>query len=66
MSYYKDFKFVMKTKSGKKLVETEVRFGTEENPWPEDWKESGMALMTLLGYEEQLINEFIVITKEEL
>jgi len=66
MSNSKDFKFTMKTRTGKTLVEQEVRFGNEDNPWPEDWKESGMAMMAILNYEEAFIAEHIEVIYEEM
>lgn len=65
MSYYKDFKFTLKIE-GKPLVETEVRLGSKEHPWPKNWKENGMALKAIMDYEDKLIAEHIEITREEL
>ena len=63
--YSKDFKYSIKTKEGKVLVEEIVTFGNKEKPFPADWKNDGIALMTLLNYEEAFLKRHLDITHKE-
>jgi len=60
-----DFKFTIKTKSGKLIVDEIVSFGTDKTPFPVNWRNEGIALMALLNYREEFIEEHLDITYEE-
>lgn len=63
----KEFKYTIKTKKGLILAEQIVSFGSEEYPFPENWKESGMAQRSLYEYKEEFLNaEFDVDISEDL
>jgi mRNA-degrading endonuclease YafQ of YafQ-DinJ toxin-antitoxin module len=56
-NYSKDFKFTLKSKEGKILLQSIVTFGTEEQPFPENWKEDYFAQSSVLNYKQKLIDE---------
>jgi mRNA-degrading endonuclease YafQ of YafQ-DinJ toxin-antitoxin module len=55
--YSKDFKFTLKSKKGKILLQSIVTFGTEEQPFPENWKDDGFAQLSVLNYKEKFIDD---------
>lgn len=61
----KDFVYTIRTKKGKLISQEVVSFGSKNYPFPDDWKNQGMALMTLLEYKEAMINKYLDITYEE-
>jgi mRNA-degrading endonuclease YafQ of YafQ-DinJ toxin-antitoxin module len=54
--YSKDFKFTLKSKDGKILLQEVVTFGTEEQPFPENWKEDYFAQSSVLDYKQNFID----------
>lgn len=54
--YSKDFKFTLKSKEGKILLQEVVTFGTEEQPFPENWKEDYFAQISVLDYRQKFID----------
>jgi len=65
--YFKDFKYTLKSKDGKILLQEIVTFGSKERPFPEDWKENPMIQIALLDYKETLIkNNFDILVDENL
>ena len=54
--YSKDFKFTLKSKEGKILLQEVVTFGTEEQPFPENWKEDYFAQRSVLDYKQRFID----------
>jgi hypothetical protein len=63
--YRKRFKYTLKSKSGKILLQSIVSFGSKEHPFPKDWENNAIAQMSLIDFKEQLINEHFDITIEE-
>lgn len=61
----KDFKFTMKSKSGKTFVQEIVTFGSKEKPFPADWKENGMIQMSLQEYKQTFFDKYFDILIEE-
>lgn len=61
----KDFKFTIRTESGKIIAQQIVTFGSKANPFPKDWRNSGMALKALHDYEREFQQKFAPITYEE-
>ena len=61
----KDFKFTIRTNSGKVIAQQIVTFGSKSKPFPEDWKNSGAALKALHDYEREFQQMFAPITYEE-
>ena len=55
--YSKDFKFTLKSKDGKILLQSVVTFGTEEQPFPENWKNDYFAQISVLDYKQKFIDE---------
>jgi mRNA-degrading endonuclease YafQ of YafQ-DinJ toxin-antitoxin module len=54
--YSKDFKFTLKSKEGKILLQEVVTFGTEEQPFPENWKDDYFAQSSVLDYRQKFID----------
>lgn len=52
----KEFKYTLKSKGGKVLLETIVAFGSKENPFPENWKDNVGVVHSLISYKEEFIN----------
>jgi len=50
-----EFKFTIKTKKGKMIVEETVNF----EGFPENWKNEGMALKSLYDYQDEFIHRHI-------
>lgn len=63
--YKKNFKYSLKSKDGKILLQSIVSFGSKEYPFPKDWENNGMAQRSIFEYKEDLINKFFDITIEE-
>jgi hypothetical protein len=61
----KDFKFTIRSKSGRVIAQQIVSFGSKANPFPEDWRNSGMALKALHDYEREFQSKFAPISYEE-
>ena len=62
----KDFKYTIRSKKSGKLIAQEiVRFGSEENPFPENWKDNGLIQVRLQDYKEIMANKYLDITLEE-
>jgi mRNA-degrading endonuclease YafQ of YafQ-DinJ toxin-antitoxin module len=54
--YSKDFKFTIKSKEGKIILQEVVTFGTEEQPFPENWKDDYFAQSSVLDYRQKFID----------
>lgn len=66
-NYSKDFKYTLKSKEGKILLQEIVTFGSKEKPFPEDWESNPMIQMAILDYKETLIkNNFDIVVDENL
>ena len=66
-SYSKDFKYTLKSKDGKILLQSVVTFGTKNQPFPDNWKEDGFAQIALQNYKEKFVNEnFDINISEDL
>ncbi len=61
----KDFKFTIRSKSGKVIAQQIVTFGSKANPFPDDWRNSGMALKAIHDYEREFQQKYAPITYEE-
>ena len=62
----KDFKYTLKSKDGKVLLESVVTFGSKENPFPENWENDNFAQMNIQKYKEKFINDnFDIIISED-
>lgn len=62
----KDFKFSIRIRENKKLlVEEVVTFGTDKYPFPNDWKNSGVAIRALEDYKNSMIENHFEISYEE-
>jgi hypothetical protein len=61
----KDFKFTIRSNSGKVIAQQIVTFGSKAKPFPEDWQNSGAALKALHDYEREFQQRFAPITYEE-
>jgi hypothetical protein len=61
----KDFKFTIRSNSGKVIAQQIVTFGSKSKPFPEDWRNSGTALKALHDYEREFQQKFAPITYEE-
>lgn len=53
----KDFKYTIKTKEGKILSESVVVFGTEEHPFPKDWKNDYAVQNVLQDYKRKILED---------
>ena len=63
----KSFKYTLKTKEGKILLQTIVTFGSKHQPFPDDWKENAYVQMALQDYKETFVNEnFDIEISEDL
>ena len=57
-NYSKDFKFTLKSKDGKILLQEIVTFGgTEEYPFPDNWKNDYFALNSVLNYKQIFLDK---------
>ena len=66
-SYSKDFKYTLQSKDGKILLQSVVTFGTENQPFPDNWKDDGFAQIALQNYKEKFVNEnFDINISEDL
>jgi hypothetical protein len=63
--YSKDFKFTIKDSNGKVLVETIATFGSDDYPFPEDWKDNGMAQKAIFEFKQELLNKFFQVDVSE-
>jgi hypothetical protein len=63
--YSKDFKFTIKDSNGKVLVETIATFGSDDYPFPEDWKDNGMAQKAIFEFKQELLNNFFQVEVSE-
>jgi hypothetical protein len=61
----KEFKFTIKDPNGKVLVESIASFGSADYPFPEDWKDNGMAQKAINEFKEELLNEFFKVEVSE-
>jgi mRNA-degrading endonuclease YafQ of YafQ-DinJ toxin-antitoxin module len=66
-SFSKDFKYTLQSKDGKILLQSVVTFGSEKQPFPDNWKEDGFVQIALQNYKEKFINEnFDIEISEDL
>lgn len=63
--YKKNFKYSLKAKDGKIILQSIVSFGSEEYPFPKDWENNGMAQRCIFDYKEEFINRNFDLTIEE-
>ena len=56
-SVSKDFKYVLKSKDGKILLESIVTFGSKEQPFPENWENDIFVQIALEEYKKTFIEE---------
>jgi hypothetical protein len=63
--YKKNFKYSLKAKDGKIILQSIVSFGSEEYPFPKDWENNGMAQRCIFEYKEEFINRHFDLTIEE-
>tara|TARA_R100000656_G_scaffold124946_1_gene104526 strand:+ start:703 stop:1167 length:465 start_codon:yes stop_codon:yes gene_type:complete len=61
----KDFMYTFRSKSGKVLLQQIVTFGSEENPFPEDWEENPMIQRDLFDYKQRIIDEYFTMEISE-
>lgn len=61
----KDFKFTVRSQSGKLIAQEITTFGSKANPFPEDWKNSGMALKAIFEHMQEFQNKYAPVTYEE-
>jgi chromate transport protein ChrA len=64
--YSKDFKYTLKSKSGKVLLESVVVFGNKSKPFPKDWGNDVYANIALSNYKEKFIESNFDIEIEEV
>jgi mRNA-degrading endonuclease YafQ of YafQ-DinJ toxin-antitoxin module len=65
--YSKDFKYTLKSKEGKIILQEVVTFGSKEKPFPQDWKDNPMIQMAIMDYKDTLIrNNFDILVSEDL
>lgn len=65
--YSKDFKYTLKSKDGKVLLQSIVSFGSEDIPFPKEWEEDTMAQMALQDYKGKFISDnFDIEISEDL
>lgn len=57
MAHTKDFKYTLKSKEGKILLQSVVTFGSKEKPFPEDWKSNPLVQMALVDHKRNFIDE---------
>ena len=63
----KGFKYILRDReSNKTLIEQEVVFGSEEKPFPKDWKDSHAVQVGLQDYKNEFINQHLRVEIEEL
>lgn len=62
----KDFKYSIRIKeTGKLIIEEIVSFGTAKYPFPEDWKNSGLATKALEDYKDSMAENHFIVSFEE-
>lgn len=62
----KDFKYSIRIRENKKLlVEEVVTFGTDKYPFPNDWKNSVVAIQALEDYKNSMIENHFEISYED-
>jgi len=65
--YSKDFKYTLKSKEGKILLQEIVTFGSKEKPFPKDWKSNPMVQIAIIDYKDTFIkNNFDILVDENL
>lgn len=64
-SYQKDFKFSIKTKEGKVLIEEVVTFGSKEKPFPKDWEEQSSVISSIWDYKKTMIDKYLDVEIED-
>lgn len=63
----KEFKYTLKSKKGKVLLESIIAFGNKENPFPNNWKENPLIQIQLQDYKRKLIEDnFDIEISEDL
>jgi len=65
--YQKDFKYTLKSKSGKLLLESIIRFGSKSRPFPiNNWKDDALIQIELQDYKQTFIADNFDIEITEL
>jgi mRNA-degrading endonuclease YafQ of YafQ-DinJ toxin-antitoxin module len=64
--YSKDFKYTLKSKCGKVLLESVVAFGNKSKPFPKEWEGDVHANYALSNYKEKFIESNFDIEIEEV
>ena len=66
-NYSKDFKYTLRSKDGKILLQSVVTFGSKDHPFPSDWINDVHAQVTLLEYKKKFIEDnFDIEISEDL
>lgn len=63
--YSKEFKYTLKSKCGKVLLEQVVVFGSKEKPLPKNYKEDSLFVRGIYDYKEEFFDNHFEITIEE-
>lgn len=54
--YTKDFKYTLKSKKGKVILQSIVSFGSKDKPFPKDWENDSYINMILQEYKNKFID----------
>jgi hypothetical protein len=65
MEHTKDFKFTIKDPNGKVLVETIATFGSEDMPFPKDWKDNAMFQMAIQDFKIEMLQKYFKVEVSE-
>lgn len=67
MENTKSFKYSLKSKSGKVILQSIVTFGSDEQPFPKDWENDSLIQLDLQRYKEKFIQDnFDILIDEDL
>ena len=61
--FTKNFKYTLRAKNGRIMAQSIIEFGSEEKPFPKDWKENAMVQSSLFDFKEEFLKSSINFIK---
>lgn len=63
--FTKNFKYTLRAKNGRIMAQSIIEFGSEEKPFPKDWKENAMVQSSLFDFKEEFLKSLFDVEIEE-